>query len=192
MGNIILLDFEATDLLSPTAMPLESQPHVTEVGALALDPESLDVVAEFSSLVNPGIPIPEQSKKITGITDEMVADAPSFAALYPRMVDFFLGAETLVAHNLTYDRGVLAGELQRLGKLLEFPWPPRHVCTVELTELFEGKNLRQEYLYEKVIGRPADQTHRALDDVKQLYEIVQWLRSPTPIEGWDVDDEPYI
>jgi DNA polymerase-3 subunit epsilon len=176
---MILYDCEADGLLKASAIPLEQQPRILEIGLLIVDDskKKMPVMAEWNTFVNPGRPVPDEVVKITGITDAMVKGAPTFAALYGSLVQLFLGQKAIVAHNLPYDRGVLAGELQRIGKLTQFPWPPNHICTCETTEHLEGKYLKQEVLYERVTGRPAQQTHRALDDVKQLYEIVRWCRT---------------
>lgn len=173
---MILLDTETDGLLGPTALPLDQQPKIIEIGLIKLAEPDLNIVDQLHLLLNPGRPLSEEITKITGLRDEDLRGKPSFARIYPQLVDFFLGEEMLVAHNLPFDRGVLAGELQRIDKLLAFPWPPKHVCTVEATQHLQDKYLKQEVLYEMATGRPADQTHRAHDDVSQLAEIVVWLR----------------
>ena len=115
--RIVVLDLETTWLLGPEALPIDQQPRIIEVGVVVLSKtKGLKKLDSFSSLLNPGAPIPEESVKITGITDEMVKDAPSFAGVYNRLVELFFGSRTLVAHNLPFDRGVLIWELQRIGK----------------------------------------------------------------------------
>ena len=175
---MILIDTETDGLLGPTALPLEQQPKIIQVALLVLDAtkKKMPRIHEWNTFVNPGRPIPLEVTKITGITNAMVKDAPSFAKIYPALIQFFCGQKEMVAHNLPFDRGVLAGELQRIGKLLQFPWPPVHICTAETTEHIQGKYMRQEALYEHCTGRPANQTHRANDDVAQLEEIVRWCR----------------
>lgn len=176
MGPVILFDTETTGLLGPSALPLEQQPRIIELGLLKLDGGTLKEVDAISQLLNPEQSLSAEITKITGLRDSDLRGAPTFATMYPRLAGFFLGAEMLVGHNLPFDRGMLAGELQRMGRLLEFPWPPRHVCTAEQTEHLEGKLLKQEALYQRVTGKPADQTHRAGDDVRQLAVIVRWMR----------------
>jgi DNA polymerase III epsilon subunit-like protein len=77
-----------------------------------------------------------------------------------------------VAHNLPFDRAIMRGELARHG-VTDFPWPEREVCTVGLYKEAWGRNPKLLELYEDVLGRPLAQTHRALDDVKALVEIIQ-------------------
>lgn len=176
MNDIILFDTETTGLLGPSALPLDVQPRIIELGLLRLDGETLEEKDTINQILDPGQPLSEEITKITGLTTKDVKGQPTFVSQYTRLVDFFLGAWMLVAHNLPFDRGMLAGELQRIDKLLEFPWPPEHICTAEQTEHLEGKMLRQEALYERVTGEPANQTHRAGDDVRQLAVIVRWMR----------------
>ena len=174
---IILMDVETTGLLGPTALPIEQQPQIIEIGLLKLDLETLDVTVDvFHTLIDPRVPIPPEITKINGLRDRDVKGKPTFPRIYPALAEFFLGVSTLVAHNLPFDRGLLAGELFRIGKVLEFPWPPNHICTAEQTEHLRGKLLKQSALYEHATGEVANQTHRAGDDVGQLAVIVRWMR----------------
>jgi DNA polymerase-3 subunit epsilon len=70
------------------------------------------------SLVNPLRPISPGASAVNGITDAMVADAPTFSDLYPRIVDF-LGDDTLVFHNAPFDLSFLRAESRIAG----FAWP---------------------------------------------------------------------
>lgn len=73
------------------------------------------VVGEFSSLVNPEIPIPADSTEVHRITDEMVADSPRFGELWPALRDF-LGNDLCVAHNgFSYDFPILRRLVKGLG-----------------------------------------------------------------------------
>ncbi len=174
--SIIILDTETTGLLGPKALPIKEQPSLIEIGLIKLDRETLEEVDELSSLIDPRVPLPAVITKITGLRDRVLKCAPTFPSLYQRLVDFFLGARMLIAHNLPFDRGLLAGELFRIGKMLEFPWPPDQICTAEQTEHLKGHLLKQDVLYKIVTGEEAHQTHRAGEDVRQLAEIVRWMR----------------
>lgn len=173
----MVLDLETTWLRGPEALPIDQQPRIIEVGAAVLSrTKGLKKMATFNTFLNPGIPIPEESVKITGITDEMVAEAPTFPGIYNQLVELFYGCRILVAHNLSFDRAVLVSELERIGRPYQFPWPPEHICTVEETEHLKGKMLKQKDLYELATGEEANQTHRALDDVDQLITILRWIQ----------------
>jgi DNA polymerase III subunit epsilon len=73
---------------------------ITEFGALKL--VRGEVVDQFSTLVNPGRPIDPFVVRLTGITDRMVADAPSISGVMPRFEEFVEGC-VLVGHNVQFD-----------------------------------------------------------------------------------------
>lgn len=172
---MIVLDTEANGLMGAILLPVEQQPRLLEFGAIKLN-SNLEEVDRLEFFVNPGMPISPEVTKITGITDDMVASAKRFPAHYLTLVRFFLGEEVLVAHNAAYDTGVLGAELMRIGKLIQFPWPFRHICTVEQNQDLDQKFLKLSALYEKVTGKKPEQTHRAMDDVLLLVEVVRWMK----------------
>lgn len=57
------------------------------------------VADTFSSLVNPGRPIPYSATKVNGISDEMVADEPALDIVFPKFMEF-IGEDILVGHNI--------------------------------------------------------------------------------------------
>ena len=69
---------------------------------------------QWSSLVNPGRHIPANITRLTGIDDEMVADAPAFSDLMGIIRDF-VGDSVLLAHNAPFDRGFIDAEIRRAG-----------------------------------------------------------------------------
>ena len=91
---------------------------ITEIGAVRM--ECGEVTDTFSTLVNPGRPIPYTVQRLTGITDPMVAHAPTIEALLPAFLDF-IGDGPLVAHNAPFDVGFLTRECEALGLRLTVP-----------------------------------------------------------------------
>src|SRR5262245_44574154 len=73
---------------------------ITEIGAVRVAGGRL--IDKFATFVNPGQPIPPFVARLTGITDEMVADAPPIAEALPRFLEF-AGSSVLVAHNAAFD-----------------------------------------------------------------------------------------
>jgi len=174
---MIVFDLETTDLMKPGVSPKDQQPHIIEFAAIRLDPETLEELDSLEFLVNPGIPIPEEAKKITGISDDMVKKQPPFVAYYRQLCDFFLGAGTMVAHNAPFDTAVLVVELERIGKQYLFPYAPQRLCTVEMTSHITGKPLKLHKLYEHAFGKePKPTRHRAMGDVEILVDVVRWMR----------------
>jgi DNA polymerase III epsilon subunit family exonuclease len=77
---------------------------ITEVAFLKFDSGRL--VDKFVSLVNPGQPIPSKITSLTGISDLMVKDQPSFLSLAPK-ISKFIGNDLLVAYNAPFDKRFL-------------------------------------------------------------------------------------
>ena len=86
---------------------------ITEICCLRIEGGRL--LDRFSTLVNPGIPIPHFIQTMTGITDSMVRDAPSFDRLIPDLLEF-LGDTVLVAHNAPFDLSFLNYGLYSHGR----------------------------------------------------------------------------
>src|SRR5882724_9774535 len=85
--------------------------RITEIAAYKIS--NGQIVDEFSTLINPQQPISPYIVKLTGITDEMVADAPVFSSVHERVVDFF-GDAVFVAHNAPFDWGFINREIERV------------------------------------------------------------------------------
>lgn len=169
----IVFDTETTGLLLPSVADLDQQPYIIELGAVVVD-QDYNVLAELSQIIKPPIPIPERITKITGITQADVDDKPTFKQFLPKLAGFFkCGAAMLVAHNVSFDWNMLMNELVRAKAVDMFPMPNDLVCTAQEYTATSGKRPTMKALYEKILGKPLPQTHRALDDVKALLEIIE-------------------
>ncbi|HZU79685.1 MAG TPA: exonuclease domain-containing protein [Acidimicrobiales bacterium] len=92
---------------------------LTEIGAAAF--RGGECLGIFDTLVHPGCPVPPFITELTGITDAMVADAPSVETVLPDLVRFLDGA-VLVGHNVGFDIGFLDAALGAQGRpVLEGP-----------------------------------------------------------------------
>lgn len=166
----IVFDTETTGLLGPSAAGAQSQPRIIEVGAVVL--KAGVIIEEVSFLIDPQQPITEEITKITGLRDADLVDKGPFAQHVPTLVELFLGARGLVAHNLPFDRGMLVSELTRCGLEHAFPYPPEQLCTASAYSHLKGHRMKLIQLYHHIMGKELAQTHRALDDAKALAEIV--------------------
>lgn len=101
--------------------------RVTEVACVTI--ERGRITETFTSLINPGEPIPPAISALTGITDAMVAAAPPFAAVAFDIRER-LSAAVVVAHNAAFDRRFLTAELTRADET--FVWTAPTLCTVQL------------------------------------------------------------
>ena len=135
----------------------------------------------FEMLVNPGIPIPEEAARIHGISDEMVANSPSYKEVGQAFHDFCAGDTVLIAHNNdNFDRHFLKNEADRHG--LEYPdW-------VMLDSLKWARKYRSDlpkhtlqYL-RQVYGVEENNAHRALADVHVLWKVFGFMIDDLPME----------
>ena len=172
---MIVFDLETTGLPLAEGADLNLQPRITEFGAIKLD-EDLKEIDVIEFLVNPGIPLDPKITKITGLTDDMLKDQKPFIARLDQIVDFFLGERILVAHNLPFDRAILKFELERVGRILSFPWPPEQICTVEVGETVWNKKRKLGDIYLEVTGQEHKGAHRSIADVRALIEIGKWYK----------------
>jgi DNA polymerase-3 subunit epsilon len=94
--------------------------RVVEVAVVRL--RKGEVEAEFSSLVRPECTMSAEAVRITGLSDSLLASAPSFADIAPRVLELLADA-VLVSHNIPTDLGFLQRELERCGLPLAPPIP---------------------------------------------------------------------
>ena len=148
--------------------------RITEIGIVELSEDG--EVREWSSLVNPQTHIPGFIQSLTGISDEMVADAPTFAQLADEVLTRLHG-RLFVAHNARFDYGFLKCEFKRLG--LDFKAPV--LCTVKLSrKLYPqySKHSLDALIDRHRLHMPA--RHRALADASVLWQFWQVLQAQIP------------
>lgn len=169
----LIFDTEATQLVTNSLVKEQHQPRIIEFFGQIVEDDGT-ILEELEFMCNPGIPIPEKVTEITGIRDEDVADAGSFAKHAYALQQFIARSEAVVAHNLSYDWFVVNTEFERLGKKVE--WPNIRICTVEETEWIKGFRLNLSALHEHLFGEPFAGAHRAREDVQALTRCYLELR----------------
>jgi DNA polymerase-3 subunit epsilon len=169
-GRCVFVDLETTGTSA-------ARERITEVGIVSVDFDGGAVrVQEWSSLVNPQRPIPSEIQWLTGITNAMVRDAPSFAELADELLERLRDA-VFVAHNARFDYGFLKAEFARLG----IPWRATTLCTVRLSRLIDPD--RSPHTLDAVAARyglDGEQRHRALGDARVLWRFLQALSARRP------------
>ncbi len=161
----------------------------TETTGLKSDTDRIIEIAAYDAtektslctFVNPGIPIPSESTQITGITDDMVKNAPDFKTAAEMFVEFCKGEVVLIAHNNdNFDKHFLVAEFARAGvKLPNYPY----IDTLKWARKYRPDlpKFSLQYLRE-IYGVPAANAHRALDDVLVMKEVFEKMTGDLTIE----------
>ncbi|MGB9747761.1 MAG: exonuclease domain-containing protein [Bacteroidales bacterium] len=145
--------------------------RITEIAVFIFDGQN--IVDEFSTLVNPEKNIPYHITRLTGITNEMVAEAPRFFEIARRLVEMTEGC-IFVAHNVTFDYQFIRHEFLRLG----YKYEREKLCTVKLSrKLLPG--LRSYSLGEicREAGIQINDRHRAAGDALATVMLLRFLLS---------------
>ena len=123
----------------------------------------------FSSLVNPGIPIPPEATAIHKISDAMVASEPSLKDLAPKLLEILDGADLAGFNAARYDIPLLSNEFKRAG----FEWALTGKRIVDAFTIFQRKERRDlTAAYKFYCGKDLTGAHRAEADVRATAEIL--------------------
>jgi DNA polymerase III epsilon subunit family exonuclease len=158
--DFVVVDIEATGAKMPPN-------RIIELGAYRI--RGGQIVDEFLTLVNPEISIPRFVMALTGISNEMVKQAPLFADVTPKWLEFVDDA-VLIAHNAPFDTNFLNHEISRVypGHRMMNP----HLCTVTLSRrVLPGlTNYRLETVADH-FSIPIFDRHRAGSDALATAEV---------------------
>jgi DNA polymerase-3 subunit epsilon len=180
------LDFTVVDVETTGWAPDEA--GITEIGAVRV--RGGRAVAEFSSLVNPGTPVPPAITELTGISDQMLTCAPPVAAVLPGLLAFAEGS-VLAAHNAPFDLRFLTAACAGMGR----DWPGFEVLdTVRLARYLMATPQevpdRKLATLASFFGTPVRPSHRALDDARATAAVLgQLLARLADREGITTLDE---
>lgn len=142
---------------------------ITEIGiVLVIRDGKAITVTEWSSLVNPQRPIPPEIQFLTGISNAMVANAPSFAELAPTLAPLLQDA-IFVAHHARFDYGFIKQAFADIGT----GFTEKTLCTVRLSKLLDPD--RSPHSLDALIHRHRlgeNDRHRALGDARLIYRYL--------------------
>ena len=157
-SEFIVFDIETTGLSVAAC-------GITEIGAVRI--RAGEVLERFNTFVNPEMPIPEKITELTGITDEMVADAPKIDEAIPAFLKF-CGDRLLIAHNANFDTSFIRAAAEKLK--ISFTNP--YLDTVALSR-FANPDLKKHKLdiLAEHYGLGDFNHHRACDDAEMLAMI---------------------
>ena len=158
-SKLAIVDLETTGITA-------TGDRITEIGIVRV--ENGVVVEEWQSLINPQCSIPAEIQALTGISNAMVADAPTFAQLAREILARLDGC-VFVAHNARFDYGFIKNAFRRI----EIPFTADVLCTVRLS-----RRLYPEYpshSLDALIARhrlDANDRHRALGDARITWQAL--------------------
>jgi DNA polymerase-3 subunit alpha (Gram-positive type) len=154
-GEFVVFDLETTGL-SP------ADNRIIEIGAVKLN--NMEIVGEFSTFINPQMPIPDDASRINGITDDMVRDAPYEREAFGKLIEFCGDCKCLVGHNaIKFDMLFIRAGFARCGLECDFS----AVDTLDLSRAAvpERKSHKLNLMVEHYkLGE--FNHHRALDDAR--------------------------
>lgn len=168
--EFIVFDIETTGL-----SPLNN--HITEIGAIRV--KGGEVLEVFNTFVNPGVHIPQEITRLTGITDEMVADAPPISEALPRFLEF-IGDRMLIAHNAGFDTGFIRYAADMCG----LPFKNAYLDTVGLSRYVNPELTKHKLDTLAEYFKLGDfNHHRASDDAEILARIFYCMVDKLRAEG---------
>ena len=146
---------------------------ITEIGAVKV--KDGEIIDTFSTFVNPEVLIPENIQELTGITNDMVKDAPTLGEIFPKFLEFIEGT-ILVAHNAPFDIPFLKYQATKINDDLDF-----HNLVLDTLEVarsvyaefpiyLDKKPFQLGKIAER-LGIVVENAHRALDDVMTTYRV---------------------
>lgn len=163
LPSYVLLDLETTG-----ATPLRDR--ITEIALIRY--EDGKEVSRWQTLVNPEVPISGFIQQLTGINNDMVAQAPTFRQIAGELLDY-LKDTVLCAHNVRFDHGFLKNEFKRIGIDLR----QKVLCTVKLSRRLYPEH--RSHGLDAIIARhglTCETRHRAMGDVEMMLAFLNAAR----------------
>ena len=157
-GTFICFDIETTGLSA-------ARDKITEIGAVKV--ENGVITDTFSTFANPKMPIPQKITQLTGITDDMVKDAPSQSEAVSAFLEF-AGDNVLVAHNAPFDTSFIAKACEDMGR--EYNYTSIDTVAISRAILTDIKNCKLDTVA-KFLRLGDFNHHRATDDAEMLARI---------------------
>lgn len=156
--TFICFDIETTGLSA-------ARDKITEIGAVKV--ENGVITDTFSTFANPEMPIPQKITQLTGITDDMVKDAPSQSEAVGAFLEF-AGDNVLVAHNAPFDTSFIAKACEDMGR--EYNYTSIDTVAISRAILTDIKNCKLDTVA-KFLRLGDFNHHRATDDAEMLARI---------------------
>lgn len=157
-GTFICFDIETTGLSA-------ARDKITEIGAVKV--VNGEIADTFSTFANPEMPIPQKITQLTGITDDMVKEAPSQSEAVSAFLEF-AGDNVLVAHNAPFDTSFIRNACENMGR--EYNYTSIDTVAISRAILPDIKNCKLDTVA-KYLRLGNFNHHRATDDAEILAKI---------------------
>jgi len=149
--------------------------RMVELAAIIFDENC--ITGRFETLVNPGMPLPEDVVKIHGITDDMIADKPDAGIVLHDFFEWLSPHDNLIAHNAKFDTGIMSWEARRYG--IDIPDKLMVTDTLEIAKYIgKTKNNKLITLAEHYGLKAVGKNHRALSDAHMCMQYFQITYHP--------------
>ncbi len=154
--------------LETTGLDTEKD-RVIEIACIKMYPDKRQ--ERFESFVNPERPIPAEITQLTGISDPLVAQAPTFRALTQELMPLLRDAD-LAGYNIyNFDIPMLEAEFRRAGIVM--PGPPDRAA-LDMLEILKKHEVRTlGWAYKFYLGNERDGGHRSMEDTEAAVEIMR-------------------
>ncbi|WP_298622585.1 3'-5' exonuclease family protein [uncultured Legionella sp.] len=140
---------------------------ITEIAVLVMTEEG--IVRTWHRLIKPKRSIPDAINALTGISNELVCDAPSFADIALELLDVLEGC-VFVAHNARFDFGFIKNAFKRCDITYQAPV----LCTIKLLkQLYPNQRHYHLAAITQSLNIPLERHHRAQGDVAALHAVLQ-------------------
>lgn len=151
--------------------------RITEVAIIVY--ENGKIIHSYESLVNPGGSIPSFITSLTGITQEMLVNQPSFKEVADDVKEALKGC-VFVAHNVNFDYNILKAEFENIGHTFKYP----KLCTVRLSrKLLPGHRSYSLGNICSALGISNHSRHRAYGDALATVELFKKLENQPDFEN---------
>ncbi len=161
------MQFAIVDIETTGGFPQEH--GITEIGIVLHN--GTEVEGKYETLVNPHQPIPPFIANMTGISDAMVAVAPSFEEVAPHIYNL-LKDRIFVAHNVNFDFSFVKHHLQEAGFHLQTP----KLCTIRLSrKVFPGFRKYGLGHLCRELGITIENRHRASGDALATTQVLDMV-----------------
>lgn len=164
----LVFDTETTGLLDNGTIREDRRPEIIEYSGVIVDLATGETGVPLNLIIKPKRELPQETIDITGLTADMLKDAPPFSEVADQIISQIERAPMVLAHNLSYDKEMVDLEASRLGRAIKWPLG---LCTVEQTVFLKGFRLSQSDLCELLTGERMKEAHRAAIDVNALVRI---------------------